>query len=282
MIIWLASYPKSGNTWIRIFISNIINSKKNDYNDPFRFLDDIAAYPNIRQYSGLVKDNYNVNEIVPNWIRSQDIINLKKGIKIFKTHNMLGSFGKYNFTDLNNTAGVIYIVRDPRNVVTSLKNHFELDSIKTAEKFILAKNNWLYASKNKNSGVLPNFCSSWNMHYLSWKSFPKNYLLIKYEDLIKNPMNEIVKIYNYLKKFYDLSLKNEDLIKIVNFSSFEKLKKKENEEGFDESLEDKERNKKIPFFNSGPSNDWKKDLDESVRYEIEKEFSKEMRELGYL
>ena len=282
MIIWLASYPKSGNTWIRIFISNIINSKNNDYKDPFRFLGDIVAYPNTIQYSGLIKDNYNTDEIVANWINSQNIINLKKGIKIFKTHNMLGSFGKHKFTDLNNTVGVIHVVRDPRNVVTSLKNHFSLDSINTAKKFILDKNNWSYATKNENPGVLPNFISSWNMHYLSWKNFPKNYLLIKYEDLIKNPMNEIIKIYNYLKKFYDLNLKNEDLNKIINISSFDELKKKESEEGFGESLKNSEKTEKIPFFNSGPSNDWKKNLDKQVKDEIEKEFIKEMKELNYL
>jgi len=282
MIIWLASYPKSGNTWVRIFISNIINSGKNNYDNPFRFLDDIVAFPNIDQYAGLIKGNYNTDEIVANWLPSQNIINLKEGIKIFKTHNMLGSFGKHKFTDLDNTTGVIHVVRDPRNVVTSLKNHFLLDSMKTATKFILDKNNWTYASKNKNVGVLPNFISSWKMNYLSWKSFPNNYLLIKYEDLIKNPMNEIERIYNYLKKFYDLNLKYEDLNKIVSFSSFENLKKKEIEEGFDESLEHKQTNKKIPFFNEGPSNNWEKILDEDIRYEIEKEFNKEMKELGYI
>ena len=278
MIIWLASYPKSGNTWVRVLISNIINFDKIDFENPFGFIDQIESYPNVKHFSTIIKDFNNPDEMVPNWINSQNLLSLNKNIKIFKTHNMLGSFGKHRFTDLNNTAGVIHIVRDPRNVVSSLKNHFSLNNINDAKNFILAKNNWVYG---KDTGVLPTFISSWKMHYLSWKTFPNNYLLIKYEDLLKNPMNEIKKIYNYLKKFFDLNLKSEDFDKILKLSSFENLKKKENEGKFKENLKNLET-KKINFFNSGPLNDWKKKLDESLRNDLEKEFGKEMKELDYL
>ena len=282
MILWLASYPKSGNTWLRIIISNIINSKNKDLNEPFRFLSDIIAYPSQSHFRGIIDDMSNPKEIVPNYIRSQELINLKKKITIFKTHNLLGSFGKHNFTDKNNTAGVIYIVRDPRNVVTSLKNHFQLAGINEATNFILDKNNWIYANKDKKIGVMPNFISSWNMHYISWKNFPKNYLLIKYEDLLKNPVEEIKRIYNYLKKFFKLDLQLEDLNKISELSSFKNLKNKENKDGFYESIEGREDKKKISFFHSGPLNDWKKTLDKDVKIEIERNFSKEMKELGYI
>ena len=69
------------------------------------------------------------------------------------------------------------------------------------------------------------------MHYLSWKKFSKKLFLIKYEDLLKNPSKEIIKIYNYLKKFFELNLNYEDLDKILKLSSFENLKKKEKEDG---------------------------------------------------
>ena len=278
MIIWLASYPKSGNTWVRVLISNIIKFDKIDFVNPFGFIDQIESYPNVKHFSTLIKDFNNPDEIVPNWINSQNLLNLNKNIKIFKTHNMLGSFGKHSFTDLNNTTGVIHIVRDPRNVVSSIKNHFSLNNINDAKNFILAKNNWVYG---KDTGVLPTFISSWKMHYLSWKGFSNNNLLIKYEDLLGNPMNEITKIYNYLKKFFDLNLKSEDFNKILKLSSFENLKKKENEGKFKENLKNLET-KKINFFNSGPLNDWKKKLDESLRNDLEKEFGKEMKELDYL
>jgi len=186
--------------------------------------------------------------------------------------------GKYKFTNTDNTAGVIHIVRDPRNIVSSLKNHFSLEDIDAAKKFILAKDNWVYGQ----TGVLPTFVSSWKMHYLSWKNFPKNYLLIKYEDLLENPTNEIIKLYNYLKKFFQLDLKDKDLDKILKISTFENLKKKEKEGKFKENLEHLQTKEKITFFNSGPSNDWKTQLNPKIVNELEKEFSSEMKELGYI
>ena len=145
---------------------------------------------------------------------------------------------------------------------------------------MLDKNKWVVGSKDK--GVIPNFISSWQMHYISWKSFPKNNLLIKYEDLLENPINEINKIYIFLKKFFDLNLKSIDLERINNLSSFDNLKKKESEGKFKENLEHLETKKKIKFFNLGPLNNWKADLDQDFRYKIEREFNKEMKELGYL
>ena len=60
------------------------------------------------------------------------------------------------------------------------------------------------------------------------------------------------------------------------------MQKLEKEIGFDESVTDKKTNKKIPFFNLGPSNNWKTTLDSSLTNKIEKAFSKEMQDLGYL
>ena len=64
-------------------------------------------------------------------------------------------------------------------------------------------------------------------------------------------------------------------------TSFSNLKNLEKTEGFVESKLDK-KGKKIPFFNLGPKNDWKKLLDINVKKKIEKAFEKEMIELGYL
>ena len=281
MIIWLASYPKSGNTWVRVLISNIINYEKIDFENPFGFTDQIESYPNIKHFVSLDKDFNNPDDVVPNWIKTQNLLNLDNKIKIFKTHNMFGSFGKHSFTDLNNTAGVIHIVRDPRNVISSINNHFHHENMDASIKFMFDKNKWVY-NVDKNDGVSPNFISSWGMHYFSWKNFPKNYLLIKYEDLLRNPMNEIKKIYNYLKKFFNLNLKDENFDKIIKLSSFKNLKNKENEGKFEENVKNLKTKKKINFFDSGPSNDWKKKLDERFRNDLEKEFTKEMKELGYI
>ena len=62
-------------------------------------------------------------EISRNWITSQQIINLDKKVKFFKTHHAYCKINNNYFTDSENTKAAIYIVRDPRNVITSLLNH---------------------------------------------------------------------------------------------------------------------------------------------------------------
>ena len=57
-------------------------------------------------------------------ISAQEIINLDKKVRFFKTHHSMVSMDNFEFTNAQNTFGVIYIVRDPRNVISSIKNHY--------------------------------------------------------------------------------------------------------------------------------------------------------------
>ena len=65
-----------------------------------------------------------IKEISNNWITAQKNINLDKKIKFFKTHHINCKVENNSFTELENTLGVIHVVRDPRNIITSLKNHY--------------------------------------------------------------------------------------------------------------------------------------------------------------
>ena len=276
MILWLASYPKSGNTWTRILISQLIsknNNKLNFYEEAKK----IDNYPEPKYFNKLVKDTSNREEIIKNWLYSQNILCLKNETQIFKTHNILGSFGEFAFTNAEVTAGVIYIVRDPRNIISSVQNHFSLNNIFDAKNFILDKNKWIGGKKRVDT-----FISSWNYHYLSWKSFKKNYHLIKYEDLVKNTKEEVIKLIVYLKKFFEVNVKENEIDKIIKNASFESLQNLENEGEFDENTKNKITGKKNKFFRLGPSNDWKKYLDKEICKELESKFEKEMKELGYL
>ena len=64
-------------------------------------------------------------------------MNLDNKIKFIKTHHANYKIGTDGFTNLDNAKGVIYIVRDPSNVVTSIKNHFSLNTYEDVKKFIL-------------------------------------------------------------------------------------------------------------------------------------------------
>ena len=83
MIIWIASYPKSGNTWVRSIISSMLYSNDGVFN--FNLLKKIHQFPNNKYFVNFTKDFQNINEIKKYWIESQDWINLNKETKFFKT-----------------------------------------------------------------------------------------------------------------------------------------------------------------------------------------------------
>ena len=143
---------------------------------------------------------------------------------------------------------------------------------------ITNKHTWTSLKKNN----VPEVMSSWDDHYLSWNRFPKNYFLIKYEDLLKNPKQEIIKLSNYLNKFFKTNIEDKKLNKIILNTSYENLKKQEKRGNFSENVIDINTNEKKDFFNMGPNNVWQNLLDRSISSKIEKKFESIMKKLGYL
>ena len=276
MIIWLASYPKSGNTLVRSLLSAYFFSKEGDYN--FDLIKNIQQFPDINLFKKFGVNINNENEIIKNYISIQDKINKKNSIQFYKTHSSLFKIKENAFTDLRNSLGVIYIVRDPRNVVTSWAHHNNLSINDSCDYLIHQKE----TSGNPNKV----YHGTWNYNFQSWKSFKyeQRYLLIKYEDLILEKKNTFLKILEFINKFnkkkFTINIKKFD--NVLNSTSFKNMKKLENEKGFFEAMTDKNSGKKKPFFNLGPENNWKKILDDKVRIKIEKVFKDEMEELGYL
>ena len=279
MIIWLASYPKSGNTLLRSILSTYFYSQ--DGVLQFENLNKISQFPQTHHFLPLGIDIENDKEVFKNFINAQNLINEDKGkFKFFKTHSSLCKMYECNFTDLKNTLGAIYIVRDPRNVVTSLAHHFSLN-IDEAIETILDNNKFMERSL-KTCKV---FLGSWSSNYKSWKQLEKSkkYLLVKYEDLIHKKKTVMLRIFKFLET---LGVKLEiDMIKLnkaIKTTDFENMKNKEQKETFYEALIDSQTGKRKNFFNLGPKNDWRKYLDNKNKDLIEKTFKKEMIELGYL
>ena len=286
MIIWLASYPKSGNTWLRFYIISLLMGKKTDLN--LNHLKAIMNYPHSTHFNGLVSNLFDLNEISKNWITSQKKLNSDNKLRFFKTHNMLGKYNGYPFTDAQNTLGTIYIVRDPRNVITSVKNHYSLSNYDEALKFVFKDDQILTLSDRQKalylkSKIFPltQFVGSWKTHYLSWKNMKKNYILVRYEDLYENSKNEFTKVADFIGGLLKVKFTQAQIENAINLSSFERLENMEKENGFTESTinNDGNRNK---FFFLGPKNDWRKILDKSISSDIEKKFEKEMKELKYI
>ena len=280
MIIWIASYPKSGNTWVRSIISSLIYS--NDGNFDFDLLKKIQQYPSQKYFKNFTKDFQNINEIKKYWIESQDIINLDKEVKFFKTHHINCKIGEHAFTNKNNTLGTIYVVRDPRNLINSFTNHYSIDK-NTAKNFITSRQSVTGALENmKRDNSIFTILGSWKDHLKSWTSMNQNLLLIKYEDLIIDPLNEINKIIKFLENLIDFSYNQEKINKIINSTSFEIMKKKETEEGFHESVMDNTNENKVNFFNLGKENKWEKYLNSEDQEFIKDKLGLEMKELGYI
>ena len=287
MIIWLSSYPKSGNTWIRFYIISLLMGKKTKLN--LNHLKAIKAYPHVEQFKDLVSNYLDLNEVAKNWISSQEKLNSDKSLKFFKTHNMLGRLNGYPFTNNNNTLGTIHIVRDPRNVITSIKNHYNFISLDESMKFIFNERQIVTLSEEEKKKYqkkdtkypLPQIIGSWGTHFKSWKKMNKNYLLVRYEDLVEKPNTEFNKIAYFIGNLIKLNLNDEQVNTAIKLSSFENLEKMEREYGFIESTMNRKGNKN-KFFYLGPKNDWKKILDKGISDKISEKFSSEMKELGYL
>jgi hypothetical protein len=163
MIVWLASYPKSGNTLLRSILSSYFYSKDGEFS--FNNLNYISQFPLTSQFMSAGINIDNDKEVFKNFINVQNLLNEEKGkVKFLKTHSALSKMYESNFTDLNNTLGVIYIVRDPRNVVNSLAHHNDL-SVDEASVTMIDNSKFLVKSV-KNCRV---FLGSWSFNYNSWK-----------------------------------------------------------------------------------------------------------------
>ena len=283
MIIWIASYPKSGNTWIRSFISAILYTEDGNFN--FKNLENIPQYPTRKQFEGLLQDFSNIDIIKKNWDISQTKLNLDNKIKFLKTHHVNCKIDNHAFTNFENTLGVIYIARDPRNILTSLINHYSLSNQSEAKNFLFEEKNWLGFKKQNNkihTTRFPTLISSWKTNYNSWKNTKKNFLLIKYEDLLANPKLEFFRIVDYLKKITKFKFDEKKIKNAIESTSFDTLQDREINEGFYESVRDKLGEERKKFFNLGPKNKWQELVNKNIANEIEKQFETEMKELNYL
>jgi hypothetical protein len=280
MIVWLASYPKSGNTLLRSLLSSYFFSNDGDFK--FNHLYKISQFPAVHHFTSLGINVSDENEVFKNFINAQNLINKQnKSLKFFKTHSALCKMNDCNFTDLKNTLGVIYIVRDPRNVVTSYAHHYNLN-INEATDALLDKSSFLVKTE-KNCKA---FMGSWDFNYNSWKKFElkKKYLLIKYEDLVNKKKNTLLKIFRFLESLGASKFKI-DMVKLnkaIKSTEFDKMKDLEKKETFYEGVLDVKTGKRKVFFNLGPKNDWRRILDQKNKDKIEKFFKNEMTELGYL
>ena len=279
MFIWLASYPKSGNTLVRSLLSSYFFSKNGIFN--FELIKNIKQFPIKELFLKNGVDINNEKEVIRSYLKVQESFNIKNSIQFLKTHSYLFNIENNPFTKLEYSLGVIYIVRDPRNVVLSSSNHNSQSNERSTEDLIIGRE-----LRYKGKENIKVYTGTWGGNFNSWKSFKSvnKYLLIRYEDLIKEKdkiFYEILKFIHNLKNV-EFVLDKKKFKNVLDSTEFGRVQKLESQKGFDESMIDKKTGKRIKFFNLGEKTNWQSTLEPNLQNKIEEAFGKEMKELGYI
>ena len=210
MIFWIASYPKSGNTWLRSLISTYYFTKDGEYSE--KLLKKIDQFPTRKYFLDFNYDPKIVGDTCKYWIKAQEKLNVDKKLKFFKTHNAFGKVNNFDFTNSENSTGCIYIVRDPRNVITSVMNHYELDEDR-AFNWMTNEKQYIYDVEKVNQVGYSDFqfISSWDLNYKSWKVQKKvRTKFIRYEDL----SNQTFYVFKEIIEFINQIIKSNEKINL--------------------------------------------------------------------
>lgn len=229
--IFIAGFPKSGNTWVQNLISGII------FGISTEFLPDRLT-----------------QELVPD-------VHYKKYYKRFFDFNCF----KTHDEPLEKHRRVIYLVRDPRDVIVSyyyyLKNSGnQIDYQKM-----------IYGDKSE--------LSQWINHAKSWRknSYKSEIMLLKYEDLLLNPMKEMKRVIEFMK----IERNDETLLNSIQGNSFKEMRIKEESLGFDNEIYRKKWNNEGRFFRKGIIGSYKEELTLDLIRTIEERAGTEMEYLDY-
>lgn len=271
-IIWLASYPKSGNTWVRTFLHNLlINADRPaDLNELVKFTigdGNKVWYENV---SGKSYDSFTPEEAAVFIPKVQEAYARSRPDSVFvKTHNYLGKVFEIPLITPEVTAGAIYIIRNPLDVVISLSDHYGL----VLDEGIEMLNNPEAFSAETELKVQDHL-GSWSDHVKSWELMNNTMChTMRYEDMLFKPE----KTFAGVAKFLGLNPPKQRLRRAIKFSSFGALQKQENERGFNERSDKTEK-----FFRVGKAGQWKTALTSEQIDRIVAAHSEMMEKYGYL
>jgi aryl sulfotransferase len=276
-IIWLASYPKSGNTWFRIFLSNLLDEKE----DP-------TDINKITSTHGIASARHIFDEITG--IESSDLSYDETDLLRPGLYNIISDEAKetlfikvhdaYTFLPDKSplfppsaTKGVIYIIRNPLDVAVSNSNHNSCTVQKSIE-MMGDRNHGLCARNKRMKDQLRQKIGTWSDHVMSWTNAPEQKVqTIRYEDLKLSPIDTFTAAIEFSGLFFD----RKAIEAAVKKSSFEEMQKQEKEKGF------KERPIGAPsFFRKGEAGSWREQLTPEQVKQIIHDHSRVMQTHGYL
>ena len=274
-IIWIASYPKSGNTWMRSILASLFYSDKGSFD--FNLIKNITNFDNIKNYKKAIGDTAekigSLKSISRYRLTAQEFFNKKNKVTFFKTHSANIKIDNHPYTSPETTKGVIYMVRDPRDIILSYSSF----SKKSLSETIGILKNEKYSVANPNSGFTT-LWSRWDYHISSWYSLDVPKIFIRYEDLLDFPIQTTVQIIFFLRDKLGIKcdFTDDKILNTIKNTSFAALKEREKKQGFEESIYG------TNFFNTGKKNLWKENFSPSQSKEIEEIFFETMVKFNYL
>ena len=290
-IFWIASFPKSGNTLVRSILTSLFFTSDGVFSleklkNINQFERTIHAYRN-RDIFGNILHKIGETRIFYKYLlklQTKQILGFKEDFIFLKTHSGLFKIVGNPFTVSDNTRGVIYIVRDPRDVCISWSKHLGITIDESIENMTNTKSS-IFWNEPKDKEYFNNFnrpksfLSSWDKHVLSWTSLNWDVpiKIIKFEDLVENKENTIKGIIKFFIDSYKFNFKEVEkkLKNILVSTNFQKLKKEEQEKGFIESSD------KNNFFSEGRTNQWREKLNKKQILKIENNCKYMMKKFNY-
>lgn len=270
-ILWLASYPKSGNTWVRIFLENMFRNAARPVSinelSVVGFGD--AHVPLYEHFAG--KPIAALDDAALHDLREpiQRHLAGRSETSIVKTHNALGEYDGRPLIHLEYTVGAVYIVRNVFDVTVSIARHFGHPIADTVDAVCSPA----FRIRTTNSATFQ-VLGGWSDHYRSWTSVPGfEPLVLRYEDMRSNPMTAFDGVVRYLK----LPPNKKRVARAVKFSSFDEVSRQEREAGFRERARQDQA-----FFHSGRTGGWRQHLSSNQLARLVEVHGPVLRELGYL
>jgi hypothetical protein len=273
-IVWLASYPKSGNTWLRAYLANLVADRAEPLrpNELMNHADDEALPERFSELAGKPSAELDFGEIAV--LRPQVhalIAQRAQGTRLVKSHNMAGSVDGHPLYNWRVSAGAIYLVRNPLDVAVSMTHHFGLSVDEAIERLgndnVATANDGLFVSQ-----VL----GSWSRHVAGWVDAagqlgPRG-LVLRYEDLLEKPEK------HFSKAAKLLGVRDRARIeRAVKHASFGTLSTLEKREGFIEAANEQSR-----FFRSGKANQWREALSREQIARVVHDHREQMAKFKYL
>lgn len=285
--VWLASYPKSGNTWFRLLLANLGADAPTDINELHERGNIASARglfdANLLIESGLLthEEADNLRPLVYKLLSSgreiaNDEVEHLGGARFMKVHDAYVTTGKGEplLAGAHGAVGAIVIVRDPRDIAPSLANHMRLD-LDGAIDFMARRGAAFCGTRRGQPNQLRQRLLDWSGHVASWleqSDIPTH--LIRYEDLMADTPGVLAAAL----AFAGQDAAAEEISRAVEFSSFAELRRQERERGFREAPRPHAPG---AFFRRGETGAWRHELSPEQAARLEDRHGGMMRKLGY-